>query len=73
VRQKERLIQLIESARRDVSEAEADLEKAMAEIIEAPRAEKITISAVVDGAFSKLRAAREVLADAERLVTAAPD
>lgn len=73
MRQKERLIQLIESAKRDVTEAETDLETALAQIIEAPRAEKITVSAVVDSAFAKLRAAREILADAERLVTADPD
>lgn len=73
MRQKERLIQLIESAKRDVTEAETDLETVLAQIIEAPRAEKITVSAVVDSAFAKLRAAREILADAERLVTSDPD
>lgn len=72
VKHKQRLIELIVSAQRDVSQAEGDLEKAIGDIQTQARADKMTISAVVDGAFGKLRAARQVLSDLEKLVDEEP-
>ncbi len=65
---KELVLSKIESAKQEMSDAEGDLEKVLREISIAPRAQKTTISAVVETAFAKLRAARATLGDLEEIV-----
>ncbi len=60
------LVSNIEAAKRDVTDAEADMEKLIQELRVMARAEKTTISQALETAFSKLRGARrhlEVLED----------
>jgi hypothetical protein len=59
----------IEAARTDLAEAEIELEKAMRAIRVAPRAEKTTISELLEAAFLKLKAARATLGELEKMVT----
>ena len=61
-------LERIETAKRDIAEAESDLAKALQTMQNQPRAEKTTISIVLEHAFSKLRSARTTLADLEQLV-----
>lgn len=51
----------IDVAKLEVSSAEADIEKLMADLRVMPRAEKTTISAVLETSFDKLRRARLAL------------
>jgi len=67
------LLQTLGEAKSELAAAESDLERALTEILVAPRAEKVTVSSVVEAAFQKLRAARKRLAEAETLVVAEPD
>ncbi|WP_159396800.1 hypothetical protein [Sorangium cellulosum] len=57
------------AAKRDITEAENDLEKVLRDIQVAPRADKTTISKVVEDAFTKLRAVKANLIELEALVT----
>jgi hypothetical protein len=57
----------IRAAKNAVAEAEGDLAKLLDEIRGALRAEKVTISEALQGAFDKLHAAREHLVALERL------
>jgi len=59
----------IDDAKRDVARAEAELERLMANIEEAPRAEKTTVSEGLQQAFALLRAARTDLAVLESLLS----
>ena len=59
----------IDDAKRDVARAEAELERLMATIEEAPRAEKTTVSEGLQHAFALLREARTDLAVLESLVS----
>jgi hypothetical protein len=52
-------------AKKDMLGAEEDLEKVLREMQVVPRAEKTSISKVVEDAFAKLRAARANLVDLE--------
>jgi hypothetical protein len=52
----------IDLAKKSIEEAEHGLEKALDAIQSAPRAEKVTVSRVVEEAFEKLRHARALLA-----------
>ncbi len=67
------LIRKLEQARRDVTAAEGDLRRLVEELLAAPRAEKTTISAVIDDAFAKLRSARTALGELEGLIAAEPE
>ena len=67
---KKLLLEKIESAKRDIEAAETDLEKALRDMRVMPRAEKTTISKVLEDAFAKVRATRTLLTDLEELVTA---
>jgi hypothetical protein len=58
----------VEAAKRNVIEAEADLERLLSELRAMARAEKTTISAALESAFTKLRAARSDLEALEQLV-----
>jgi hypothetical protein len=53
----------IEEATREMAAAEGDLDRLLREIRVAPRAEKTTISEVVQKAFAELRAARSKLVE----------
>ena len=53
----------IEEATREMTAAESDLDRILREIRVAPRAEKTTISEVVQKAFSELRNARSKLVE----------
>lgn len=62
------IVTKLEAAKRDIAQAEQDLEKALREVQVAPRAEKLAISKVLDDAFVKLKAARTQLTDIETLL-----
>jgi hypothetical protein len=62
------LLEKVAAAKQDITEAENNLGKVLMEIQGAPRADKTTISKVVEDAFTKLRAARLTLVDLEGLV-----
>jgi hypothetical protein len=62
------LLEKVAAAKRDISDAESQLEKVLLEIQGARRADKTTISKVVEDAFAKLRLVRTNLVDLERLV-----
>jgi hypothetical protein len=66
--EKNDLLEKVEAARRDITDAESHLSKVLQEIQGAPRANKTTISAVVKDAFAKLEAVRTALVDLEGLV-----
>lgn len=70
VEDKQRIIDLIETAKRDVTDAETELGKLLGEIEVQARSHKTTVSAVVDSSFVKLRAARRILSDLEEIVKA---
>lgn len=61
-------LEKIETAKQEIAEAESDLAKALQTIQNQPRAEKTTISQVLEHAFGKLRSARISLAALEALV-----
>jgi hypothetical protein len=62
------IVAKLDAAKKDILQAEADLEKAMKDIQVAPRAEKLGISKVLEDAFVKLKAAKTLLTDIEALV-----
>jgi hypothetical protein len=64
----ELLLEKLISAKTALTAAETDLERALAEISVAPRAQKVTVSEVVADAFDKLREARKEIAALETLV-----
>jgi hypothetical protein len=66
--EKKILLEKITAAKMDITEAENDLEKLLREMQTAPRADKTTISKVVEDAFSKLRAVKTNLLDLEGVV-----
>jgi len=55
-------------AKKATGEAEQDLERLLVDLRGAPRAEKSTITPVLEAAFTKLRAARADLQDIEKLL-----
>lgn len=63
----------IETAKREIAQAEVDLDKALREIVSAPRAEKTAVSEVVKAAFTNLRTARVTLGELEEIVSTDPD
>jgi hypothetical protein len=62
------LLTSIESAKRDISAAEGELEQAIRDLQVVPRAEKTTISKVLEDAVARVRAARTKLSKLETLV-----
>ncbi len=73
VMKKELLLNKIESAKREISAAEGELEHVLRDMRVMPRAEKTTISKVLEEAFAKLKAARGDLSDLEELVSGDKD
>ena len=67
-----RLLEKIDTAKSEVAAAETQLEQLLKEISVAPRAEKMTVSRVVEDAFSKLRAAKSDLQLLEELLAPKP-
>ncbi|HEY8040144.1 MAG TPA: hypothetical protein VIF15_10140 [Polyangiaceae bacterium] len=63
----------VEDAAREILAAEDQLEKALREIRIAPRAEKTTISALLEAAFLKLKAARTRVLELEKLLEGRTD
>jgi len=63
-------LQKVEFAKREIDAAATALEAAMQLVELAPRAQKVTISASLEQAFVRLRAAQRDLADLEALITA---
>jgi hypothetical protein len=57
-------------AKRELTRAESEVDKALSVIRGAPRAEKTGVTRVVEEAFEKVRAARLALEDLERAVAA---
>lgn len=58
----------VHTATTEVSDAAKDLDKLLSEILTAPRAQKTTISKVVDAAFTRLKVARSALKDVEKIL-----
>jgi hypothetical protein len=67
-KQKETILTKVQIAATEVSESVDDLDKLLAALKAAPRAEKTTISKIVEEAFLRLKHARSALADVETLV-----
>jgi hypothetical protein len=59
----------IESATREMALAEGELGRVLKEMRIGPRAEKTTVTAVVEAALEKLKAARTTVAELERLLS----
>jgi hypothetical protein len=66
---KQLLLGKIDQTKRDVNAAESALSALLGEMDVAPRAEKTTVSRVVEDAFGKLRSAKADLADLEKLIS----
>lgn len=63
----------VQTAATEVSDAASDLDKLLAELKSAPRAQKTTVSKVVEAAFARLKGARSALLDVERILKADDD
>jgi hypothetical protein len=68
-RKRKQLLKKIDVAKDDVDAAEGELEKVLSEISVAPRAEKTTVSKVVEEAFGKLRSAKSDLDKLQELLS----
>jgi len=66
--ERQSILEKISIAKRDITEAEVELENAIGKIQVSPRAEKTTITKVVGDSLSKVRAARANLEELERFV-----
>jgi hypothetical protein len=60
---------LVDAALTEVAAAEAALDGLLGELRSGPRAEKVTITSVLETAFSRLRTAREELAELQKLAS----
>jgi hypothetical protein len=65
---KHELVAMISGAERDLSDAEAELDKVLGEIRVDPHGEKTGMTGAVEHAFAKLRRAKHMLADLEARV-----
>lgn len=70
MRNRDLLLSKLDRAQRDVEAAENDLARVLADLTQAPRAEKTTVSQVIEDAFGKLRAAKSALSDVQDIVAA---
>jgi predicted ATPase len=70
VKKKKREIVLakVQTAATEVADAATDLATLLAALRTAPRAQKTTISKVIEEAFSRLKAARAALGDVETIL-----
>lgn len=67
-KQKQSILAKVKLAATEVSESASNLDKLLSDLAAAPRAEKTTISQVVQDAFARLKHARAALLDVEKLV-----
>lgn len=67
-KQKQTILTKVHVAATEVSESVDDLDKLLKDLKSAPRAEKTTISKIVEEAFLRLKNARTALVDVETLV-----
>lgn len=67
-KQKQTILSKVQVAAKEVSESATDLDKLLSDLKSAPRAEKTTVSKIVEEAFSRLKNARAALSDIEKLV-----
>jgi hypothetical protein len=65
---KQTILTKVHTAATEVSESVNDLDKLIAQLKSAPRAEKTTISKIVEEAFLRLKNARVALIDVEKLL-----
>jgi outer membrane PBP1 activator LpoA protein len=66
---KKLLLEKVVTAKGEIREAERHLEKVIRDLKGGSRAEKRTISAALEEAFAKLKAARSCLVELEKLAT----
>lgn len=66
------LLKNVTTSKEEIADAERHLSKVLRDLGATPRAEKTTISGVVQTAFERLRAARESLDAIEKLIKEAP-
>ena len=67
-KKKETILAKVQTATTEVSDAAEALDELLAKIKSAPRAQKTTISKVVEAAFSRLKTARVALSDVEKIL-----
>ena len=67
-KQKQTILTKVHVAATEVSESVNDLDKLLADLKAAPRAEKTTISKIVEAAFLRLKDARIALLEVETLL-----
>jgi hypothetical protein len=67
-KQKQTILTKVQIAATEVSESVSDLDKLLSDLASAPRAEKTTISKIVEDAFSRLKTARVALSDIQKLL-----
>jgi len=62
------LLKSVSTSKQEIDDAERHLSKVLQDLGAAPRAEKTTISGVVQTAFDRLRSARSSLDELEKLI-----
>ncbi|HEY3816065.1 MAG TPA: hypothetical protein VGL81_02785 [Polyangiaceae bacterium] len=62
------LLKNVSTSKQEIEDAERHLSKVLQDLGAKPRAQKTTISGVVQTAFERLRAARESLDELEKLI-----
>jgi hypothetical protein len=67
------LVSKVQAAKHEMTEAEADIERLLRELRATARAEKSTISEVLEAAFNKLRSARGNVEALEELIATKRD
>jgi hypothetical protein len=67
-KQKQTILTKVQIATTEVSESVDELDKLLSDLKSAPRAQKTTISKIVEDAFLRLKNARVALIDVEKLV-----
>jgi hypothetical protein len=65
---KQTLLAKVTTATQEVSDAAAALDKLLKDLKTAPRAQKTTISQIVEEAFSRLKTARVALSDVQKIL-----
>jgi phage terminase small subunit len=65
---REAILAKVKTATKEVSDAAKDLAKLLSELDAAPRAQKTTVSKVVQAAFARLKTARVALLDIEKIL-----
>jgi tRNA C32,U32 (ribose-2'-O)-methylase TrmJ len=65
---KKLLLKNVTTSKQEIEDAERHLSKVLQDLGAAPRAQKTTISGVVQTAFDRLRSARESLDQLEKLI-----